>query len=92
MCLGVVPCALPPCRPAAGERAVGVVELGASGIRMALRQGMQASPVRATDSTCPQKLSPSEQALTSPLALTLTISPSDTWPQAKVAAHWPIPS
>ena len=45
-CLGVLPCALPPCRPAAGERAVGVVELGASGIRMALRQGVQASPVR----------------------------------------------
>ena len=56
------------------------------------RATAQALPSLPTDSTCPQKLSPSEQALTSPLALTLTISPSDTWPQAKVAAHWPIPS
>ena len=45
-CLGVVPCLLPPCHPAAGERAVGVLEMGASGIRMALRQGVQALPVR----------------------------------------------
>ena len=52
----------------------------------------QASPSRPTESTIPQKSSPAVQALTAPFPLIFTISPSAASPQAKVAAHWPIPS
>ena len=52
----------------------------------------QASPPRLTDSTMPQKSSPSLQAATVPFSLIFTNSPSATSAQAKVAAHWPIPS
>jgi hypothetical protein len=56
------------------------------------RTTVQASPPRLTASTIPQKPSSLSQALTVPLALIFTISPSATVPQANVAAHWPIPS
>ena len=56
------------------------------------RATAQASPPRPTESTMPQKSSPATQAATVPLALTFTSSPSARSSQAKVAAHWPIPS
>ena len=45
-CLGVLPNSLPLCQPARTEAALGLVEAGASGIALALRQGAVAEPVR----------------------------------------------
>lgn len=45
-CLGVLPNSLPLCQPARTESALGLMEAGASGVALALRQGAVAEPVR----------------------------------------------
>lgn len=45
-CLGVLPNSLPACQPARTEPALGLLEAGASGITLGLRQGAVAEPVR----------------------------------------------
>lgn len=45
-CLGVLPNMLPPCRPARTEPALGLMDVGASGIALALCQGGVTEPVR----------------------------------------------
>ncbi|MBE5803840.1 MAG: hypothetical protein E7316_04940 [Clostridiales bacterium] len=45
-CLGVLPNSLPPCQPARTETALGLLDVGASGIALGLMQGEAAEPVQ----------------------------------------------